>query len=711
MRKIGTIFLRDLKSMFQSVPTIVIIVGLIILPSLYAWFNIKANWDPYGATAGIKVGIVNEDEGEIILGKEINIGNEVVQELQSNNKLGWQFVDRQEAEYHTKSGKYYAYIVIPKTFSKDLKTITEAQQIRPELIYVINEKSNAIAPKITSSGANTLKATISENIISTVNEVIFDIFNQLGVSIEQNLPKIRQASGVMITLDENANVIEENLENYRQGMITADELLEKVKEQLPRVDEILEKVNTIATESSDLITSSDTLLNEIASEIEISLQSISSSCEEVYTWANDAKNKLEQGKAIQESLTSLINQLDLVSKQIQALEQLIGKLEGLIESNALNSKLEALNTKVVEIRKEVANTLEIVRSGKEVSISLLQELEERVSGIRDLSQQSLTDFQTVTRPQIKNILAETVEVAGQISTLSQEIKSQIPQVGEVVDTARDGVGEGEVLITTIQDKFPSLKKDIHELASKLSFFMEDNSLDSLLSLLEKNPELVANYIAAPINLKEEALYPIPNYGSGMTPFYTVLAIWVGVVILSALLSTETPIKDVNEREEYIGKGLTFLTLSLIQSLIIALGDIYILKVYLVSPFIFVLLCLVNALVFTTIIYTLVALFGNLGKGIVIVLLVLQISSSGGTFPVEVIPPFFQKLSPFLPFTYAIGTLREAQGGIFYPNLYRYLVYLLMFTVIFIAIGVFFKKPLVKLTKAFNEQFKQSGLGE
>ena len=241
--------------------------------------------------------------------------------------------------------------------------------------------------------------------------------------------------------------------------------------------------------------------------------------------------------------------------------------------------------------------------------------------------------------------------------------------------------------------------------------MNDQSLDSLLSLLKNNPKLVANYIAAPVNLKEEALYPIPNYGSAMAPFYSVLAIWVGVVILAALLSTETRIKEVSVVEEYIGKGFTFLTLSVIQSLIIALGDLYILKVYMVNPFLFVLLAMGIGVVFTSIIYTLVALLGNLGKGIVIVLLVLQIASSGGTFPVEVIPPFFQKISPYLPFTYAIGAVREVQGGIFGPNLSRDLMFLGFFLLLFVMMGILFKKTIVKWVKAFNEDFRRSGLGE
>ncbi len=711
MRKIGAVYGTDLKHMFKSIPVMIVIVGLIILPSLYAWFNIKANWDPYGGTSGIKVGIVNEDQGENLLGQTINIGEEVVKELRTNNKLGWQFVNRQEAEYNTKSGKYYAYILIPNHFSKDLGTILGTEQVRPELIYVINEKSNAIAPKITSTGANTLKITISENIISTINEVVFNVFNNLGVSIEQNLPKIRKATEIIRSLDEHSNVIGEDLAKYHQGLISAEEIFTRTKEQLPNIQTILQKVTEITADSQDMINSSEEVLNQVADEIEITLQSIASNCEEIRRWSEGTIEQFKDANAVTEGLNYLTSKLDFINTQVQSLQGFLSKLPGNIGEGGLSSKLGVLSEKITGLSTEANNASSTVAQGKEVALDVLDSLKERTASLEDLSQQGLTIFSEETRPQIKGILTNTVEVAKGIQTLSETVKGELPTVSQVVGVGLEGVRKGEDLISAVQEKFPTLQKEIHELASKLNFFMNDQSLDTLLSLLKNNPKLVANYIAAPVNLKEEALYPIPNYGSAMAPFYSVLAIWVGVVILTALLSTETHVKEVSVVEEYIGKGFTFLTLSVIQSLIIALGDLCILKVYMVNPFLFILLAMGIGVVFTSIIYTLVALFGNLGKGIVIILLVLQIASSGGTFPVEVIPPFFQKISPYLPFTYAIGAVREVQGGIFGPNLSRDLMFLGFFLLLFVMMGILFKKTIVKWVKAFNEDFRRSGLGE
>ena len=278
MKKIWTIFKTDLKNMTTNLPTIIIVLGLIILPSLYAWFNIKANWDPYGATAGIKVAVVNEDEGTILLGKELNIGNEVVEELRHSNKLGWVFTNAKGADYGIRSGMYYAMITIPKQFSSDLKTATGPNPIRPTLEYVINEKSNAIAPKITASGANTLKATISENIITAVNRVLFNSFNAVGFSLEQNLPKIQEAVGGVIALDENAERINDDVEKYKKGMIKAEEVLDTVRGELPNVQAMLETTNELAVTTKDTLFSSNNLLTQIGDFTEDTLQNIQNMC-------------------------------------------------------------------------------------------------------------------------------------------------------------------------------------------------------------------------------------------------------------------------------------------------------------------------------------------------------------------------------------------------------------------------------------------------
>ncbi|MBP3910577.1 MAG: YhgE/Pip domain-containing protein [Clostridiales bacterium] len=710
MKKIWTIFKTDLKNMTTNLPTIIIVLGLIILPSLYAWFNIKANWDPYGATAGIKVAVVNEDEGTILLGKELNIGNEVVEELRHSNKLGWVFTNAKGADYGIRSGMYYAMITIPKQFSSDLKTATGPNPIRPTLEYVINEKSNAIAPKITASGANTLKATISENIITAVNRVLFNSFNAVGFSLEQNLPKIQEAVGGVIALDENAERINDDVEKYKKGMIKAEEVLDTVRGELPNVQAMLETTNELAVTTKDTLSSSNNLLTQIGDFTEDTLQNIQNMCAQGSSYAGELERNIMNWTAVQSTLEdakSTISAVEVLVGNLQKVTNVLSKLLGSKVSETLNK----IQNHIQSLKGELTDALELIESGKVLALTTLDTIEDKLVALEQLSEEASIEFKETIRPQIGEMIDETEQIADYIGNISTELVVLMPKLQDVLQIATEGVTKGEDTLMSLQAKLPGIQSDIHALAQKFSFFEDNNSLNELLTLLETNPELVAKYIATPVYLKEEALYPIPNYGSGMAPFYTVLAIWVGNVILVAILSTETKVEETTPRQIYLGKGLTFLCLSLIQSLVIALGDSYLLEVYLVHPVIYIGLCLINAFIFTSIIYTLASIFGNLGKGVVIILLVLQISSSGGTFPVEVIPRFFQKVSRFLPFTYAIGTLREAQGGIFYSNLYNDLFYLVIFSIAFILLGLLFKEPLEGLNRRFNEQFKASGLGE
>ena len=158
---------------------------------------------------------------------------------------------------------------------------------------------------------------------------------------------------------------------------------------------------------------------------------------------------------------------------------------------------------------------------------------------------------------------------------------------------------------------------------------------------------------------------------------------------------------------YFGRGLTFLAIAIVQTIIVSVGDIFLLGVDVHDRIAFVLFSLIICFVFTTIVYTLVAIFGNIGKGGAIILLVLQISSSGGNFPIEVSSSFFQHLYPFLPFTYAVNLLREGLGGVIWQNASQYIAVLLFIAALFIVIGTVLKKPLMDAVEAFTENAKKS----
>ena len=186
------IFRRDLKNIFKNYGAIIVVLALCILPSLYAWFNIKASWDPYAqsATSGIKIGVVNNDKGATLNGKEVNLGNDVVDELKDNKQMGWQFVSEEEATEMVEEGKYYAMITIPEDFSKNLTSIVTQDIQKANIIYTVNEKINAIAPKLTDKGASAIQENVSKAVVSTVSDTIFELGKEIGIELENQIPKI-----------------------------------------------------------------------------------------------------------------------------------------------------------------------------------------------------------------------------------------------------------------------------------------------------------------------------------------------------------------------------------------------------------------------------------------------------------------------------------------------------------------------------------------
>ncbi|EET85108.1 YhgE/Pip C-terminal domain protein [Clostridium carboxidivorans P7] len=221
------------------------------------------------------------------------------------------------------------------------------------------------------------------------------------------------------------------------------------------------------------------------------------------------------------------------------------------------------------------------------------------------------------------------------------------------------------------------------------------------------------FLANPIDLKQNRIYPIPNYGSAMSPFYTTLALWVGAFILLSLLSVEVKSfedgVELSAREQFFGRYFTFVTIAIMQALVTTIGNLVLLKTYVVSPAVYVMLGVYTSIVFTMIIYTLVSVLRNIGKALAMVAMVLQVSASGGTFPIELMPHFFQNINPMLPFTYAIGAMREAVGGILPQALIKNIAVLLIFFLISIFFGVFFKEKANRLSEKFVKQFKDSGL--
>ena len=368
-------------------------------------------------------------------------------------------------------------------------------------------------------------------------------------------------------------------------------------------------------------------------------------------------------------------------------------------NDKLNSAISGLDT----IKNQVAN-------GQTPSLSNLNGILKVTQDINSITSNILNNFDSKIVNPINNIFDKGFTVANNVLDVLNRAEDKLPKVDEALSTALEFSGSANDTVNFIKDKMPMAKNIVDELVDAISKVNNSDDMKDLINLLQSDIITRSDFLKQPVDVVTNSLYPVENYGSAMTPFYTVLSLWVGVLLLCSLLSTEVH-GEYKPYEVYFGRGLTFLTIALIQALIVSLGDIFLLKVSMVNPLLFVLLSLFTALVFTFIVYSLVSVFGNVGKAIGVVLLVIQVAGSGGTFPIQVTPKFFQMVNPLLPFTYAISAQREAIAGVYMPNLNKDIIALLIFLVIFIVLNVILKGPINKVMYKFTKKLSESNLTE
>lgn len=714
MKNIFKIFLRDLNSILRNYVAIIIILGLMILPSLYAWFNIRASWDPYGSTGGIKVAIVNKDKGDNLQEKFINIGDEIVEKLKKNTNLGWEFVSEEEGNSGVEKGKYYATIIIPEEFTSETLSIMEKSITRPTLIYKVNAKSNAIAPKITEKGVTTIKSQVDTNIIETVDGIIFMVLNEAGVSIEGSKDKILKLINGIVEINNKVPEIENVINDLDTGSSKIEDLISKTKENLPLVKDTLISSDKLLVDTKNALEKSKGALSEVAPVVKSDLELINRELNNLEGIINTVininvdKNAIINGldnisvkcNEINSKINGIIKALEPLSKFNDNLKEIVNDLS--LASSKLNSVTDIIN----QISK-------VVNNAKPIDKTKLQEIKALIANNRSIILNILNNYDSKYIPAINNAIDELTKISNNSIKLLEEATLAIPDIDKLLDTLNNALNIGKGDIEKLNNEMPIIKARLNSIASKLVSLNNEEDIDKFLSLLKNDWEAVSKFLGSPVEIKEETLFPIPNYGSAMSPFYSTLALWVGSLILVSLLTTEPHgfKKDIKFKtyEKYFGKFLTFGFIGICQALILTLGDIYLLKCYVLNKGLFIGISLLSSIIFILIVYTLVSIFGNVGKAIAVVLLVIQVAGAGGTFPVEVMPSFFKKVNPFLPFTYSISAMREAVAGVVKENLLRDLTMIISYGVIFILIGLFLKGPINRISRKFIDKLNESGL--
>ena len=692
MKQIFEIFKSDIKEIFRKVSTWIIILGLIFLPSMYAWPNILASWDPYSHTNNIKVAVISEDEGATVEGKNINLGENLITNLKGNKNLNWQFVSsKQQAEDGVKIGDYYASIVIPKSFSSDITSITRGELKKATIEYTVNEKINAISPKITNSGASALANNIAKNFVEVANGVIFEKLHDAGIKLEENLPTIEQVKGKINHLNDNFTNYENSLNELIGKVDRGYNVLNTIQGTLPEIDRAATNSIMLANKTSVTIKNIENFNEIMLKNINTQLDKVIEISGEVVKVAELIQKKPTNPEEVKAKMKALDSRLEAAEKRLDIAKDIFEYLNSLSDKNFFQEQLTKINTmesditKLRSLNKKIYSNIDNYNA---ISTKVKADFLTTAKRVNNNSIDFKKKLNAKVAPDIKRVLTNADTKIRNVSSVISRAQAQIPTINAKISEAEVKIQTVQGKLLKLQGEMPEIKEKVQKLTGIVNKADGEIDTNALFNLLKVDYKQQAEFFANPVQLKENQLYHIKNYGSAMTPFYTVLSIWVGALLMSSLLTTKVEDEENKYKpyQKYFGRGLLFMIISLLQTLIITLGDMYLLGTQANSPYRFVIYALLISLLFSAIIYTTVCLLGNVGKAVCIILLVLQIGSSGGTFPIQMTSSFFQALYPKVPFTYSISLLREAVGGVYIPAVNRDMKILLTYLVITLVGG-------------------------
>nr|WP_296100547.1 YhgE/Pip family protein [uncultured Mediterraneibacter sp.] len=720
MRNAFRIFRRDMKRLLRNPAAILVLIGVSILPSLYAWFNIAANIDPYANTSGIKVAVANLDTDATHDDLTINAGSQIIDQLKENDQLGWTFVSKDAAIEGVKSGEYYAAIIIPQDFSESLLSVLSGKIETPELEYYTNEKLNAIAPKITSSGASTIQTQVNNTFSSVASETIAGILKDSVFNISDSVDSTNAEINDLLTkANNNIKEYEQLLEKFSEDSSDTSKLIENAKDAstslgdaatsganaLSSADSVMKTTRSSAGDFSSALSKSlsdgELLLGQASSSASAGLTELATTAGKINTSVSDALG-----------YANSVNELN--ADILKKMQDLANKFPGTI-GDQINAQISTLQTQN-QSNQELINSLQTGNNGIKDAIDTTTATQEQLTSLTKESINNLHTFRSTFDQNILPLLGQTLDtfstLTGQVEGMLNGIPATSKQMNDMLDQLESGLSNTTALLDSTKESLSAVSDKLSTIQTDLNALTGSAAYQKLLSLEGIDAESISSFMSSPVEINTETYYAVDNYGSSMTPFYSNLAIWVGGIVLIAIFKMEVDkdesMRGYGQTTLYFGRWLLYMAVGLVQGFIVCLGDTLLPGVQCNHPAQFILTGMVCSFVYVNIIYALSLTFKHIGKALCVILVILQIPGSSGTYPIEMTPAFFQKLHPLLPFTYGVNAMREAIAG-FYGTNFRndLLILLLCYVPISLIIGLGLRPALSGLNHLFDKKLAET----
>ena len=721
MRNILRVFRDDVQLGVRNIIGVIVLVGLVLVPAMYAWFNDLASWDPYGNTQGLKVAVANSDEGYRgdLVPIRVKAGEAVVSSLRANKSFDWKFVDEDDAIEGVKSGEYYAAIVIPSSFSRDMMSVFSDDVTHSDIIYYMNEKANPIAPRLTDAGASQIQEEIRKQFTSTVTEIALNTMSDLSQYVDSD-----------------------SFKNYAARL---DSSLADAISDVGNVSGQVRSISSLVSSTNSLVASSEKMLSDSGSASD-AVSKATGSARQDLDESSKSLNGLTQ--AVNEAIDKSAQSFDSISQHADAAYDAVGdiadlsskdlrQLSGDVSDSAQAYDQMADTLQTVNADGRLDGVISQMRSSAETQRQLSASLVEYADAIDQASGESdakrdetrqlieqarseITTLQSQYEPDVKGAIEELSASLDQASGYSTDLAGKIDATVASLTTATDSLGNSLVAaqgtLNETASQLDGAVSDLKQAKDDLDKALASGDIETLKKIIGDDASSLSMYLSAPVKIERNAVYPIENNGSMMIPFYTLLSLWVGAVILVAMLQVNLGqerremYSGIKPSEEYFGRYGIFSLLSFGQSLFVCLGEVFLLQVQCVHPVLFVVSGLVIGQVFAFFVYTLTVSFGNVGKALSVILLVVQVAGSGGIFPIEMSGGIYEVLYPFLPFVYGMKALQACVAGIYGMELVQSLAYIVVSLGTFsLLLGLVIRKPIIKFNNFSHEQLSKTKL--
>ena len=703
MRNIWRIFRADWQRISASVVAVVVIMGLCLIPCLYAWFNIFSNWDPYGpdATSNIRVAVTSEDEGYELLGLKLNIGSMVLDGLKSNNQMGWDFVDsREEALEGVRSGRYYAALIVPAGFTGDFVSILDTDLRHPQIEYYENEKKNAIAPKITNKAKTAVQDEINATVVETVTNAVTTVSS------------VCRALG--LDADDVSQGVIEKLSSAQDSLHTLEETLTAMQTLADQTDSILACAGVVAGDLDSIVSGNDLSgiqdaldrgigrLNETEAEIARQLEDIDAQIDVI---ADDIAAAVGTAADVAGFLAGPAQQLDQrLAEQQQRLEKLRDFAAGY---PAVQERLGNAIYRIGELR-DLLKTLEDPGQLE----TWRQEVQAKVDELRQELREAALRISGSVNQRLEELNRDVTEKLQTLQSVFDSVSGNLSALGDKLTRYQEAIQSTGTTLSGAIQLSSTLRGDLGQLAQDMDRIVTSDGFRRFVEVLENDPEGLADYLSDPVSMETVPVYEITSYGSSMAPYYIMLALFVGSLLTATMLHVNAPMPELfrlRPWQRFFGRYQLFFLIGMIQALVTGLGCIYYIGIQCPYPGLFLLACCVCSLNFTMMNYALVYALDNIGMAASVIIMVIQVAGSGGVYPIDVLPGIFQTLYKFMPFHYGMDMLRETIAGR-YENVYwKNLAVMAAMCVLFAVLGMVLYYPARPLNRLIARSKEKSGI--